>query len=308
MKKLVAWRWTWNGSKKNIRLSLEELRELVDPNDEICLSRQCELLGIARSSWYHSPCPESDLNLELMMKIDQQYMKTPFYGSPRMTLHLNDIGYQVNRKRIVRLMRKMCLKSVMPGPHTSKPSPENKIYPYLLRQLEIDRPNQVWCSDITYIPMANGFMYLVAVMDWHSRYVLSHQLSNTMDASFCVMALEKAFSQGVPEIFNTDQGAQFTSVDFTRTLLDKDIKISMDGKGRAIDNVFIERLWRTLKYEHVYPMRYENVRLLQKGLEEYFEWYNNERKHSSLDNETPYGIFKQRQEPFIQSLSSINAL
>lgn len=246
------------------------------------------------------------------MEIDKQYMETPFYGSPRMTLHLRDIGYQVNRKRIVRLMRKMCLKSVMPGPHTSTPSSDHKVYPYLLRTLEINHPNQVWCSDITYIPMANGFMYLVAIMDWYSRYVLSHQLSNTMDASFCVSALGKAFAHGFPDIFNTDQGAQFTSVDFTQILLDNNIKISMDGKGRAIDNVFIERLWRTLKYENIYPMRYDDVRLLQRGLDEYFHWYNNERRHSSLDNETPHAIFRKgnqkKEEPFIRFFPSVNAL
>lgn len=257
------------------------------------VARQCRLLGLPRASLYYRAATESPLNLELMFEIDKQYLRTPFYGSPSMTLHLRSLGYLVNRKRVVRLMRVMALKSVCPGPHTSKPRLENKVYPYLLRGVKVERPNQVWSSDITYIPVRQGFMYLTAIMDWRSRYVLSHELSNTLDAGFCLDALEDALRQGVPEIFNTDQGSQYTSSEFTGALTKRGIRISMDGKGRAIDNVFIERLWRTIKYEYVYPRRHEDPMALRQGLTEYFSWYNNERRHSSLDNRPPKAIFKK---------------
>ena len=231
------------------------------------------------------------MNLELMLEIDKEYMLRPFYGSPKMTLFLHKIGYKVNHKRVERLMRVMGLKSIAPGPHTSKPKSSHYKFPYLLRDIRITRPNQAWCTDITYIPLRYGYMYLVAVMDWHSRYVLSWELSNTMDVEFCISALDAAFEKCNPEIFNTDQGSQFTSHSFINRLMEHKIKISMDGKGRAIDNVFIERLWRSLKYENIYPNIYETVNELYDGLDKYFTWYNMERFHSGLENKTPYDIF-----------------
>jgi len=234
---------------------------------------------------------ESEENLVLMRLMDEQYMRHPEFGSPRMTDHLRDLGYAVNHKRIARLMQKMGIQAITPGPHTSKPAPENTIYPYLLRDTTIDRVNQVWSTDITYVPMRAGFMYLAAVIDWHSRYVISWELSNTMESCFCVLALSRSLTYGTPEIFNTDQGSQFTSTDFTSVLLDRDIAISMDGRGRALDNVFIERLWWTLKYEEIYPKGYVDGKALYRGLGRYFRYYNEERKHSSLGSRTPAELF-----------------
>jgi len=226
-----------------------------------------------------------------MRLIDEQYLKHPEFGYPRMTDWLQDKGYLVNHKRIARLMRIMGIQAITPGPHTSKPAPEHKIYPYLLRNVSIDQVGQVWSMDITYIPMRSGFMYLAAVIDWYSRYVLAWELSNSMESLFCVDALKHALTMGRPEIFNTDQGAQFTSEAFTGVLLDENIAISMDGRGRALDNVFIERLWWTVKYEEVYPKSYEDGHALYRGLSRYFDYYNRERKHSSLDKQTPFEIF-----------------
>ncbi len=224
----------------------------------------------------------------MMHLIDEIYTRCPFYGSRRITAQLNrDHNEHWNRKRIQRLMRIIGIRGVAPGPDTSKPHPENKIYPYLLRGMVINQVNQVWSTDITYIPMAKGFMYLVAVIDWHSRYVLSWSLSNTLDTSFCIYTLEQALSQGTPTIFNTDQGVQFTSLAFTKVLLDKNIRISMDGRGRALDNIFVERLWRTVKYENIYMNDYQTVQQLQNGLKQYFEFYNQKRLHQSLDYQTP---------------------
>lgn len=223
-----------------------------------------------------------------MRLIDEIYTRCPFYGSRRIAAQLTrDRGDPWNRKRIQRLMRIMGIRGVAPGPDTSQPHPENKVYPYLLRGLLIDKVNQVWSTDITYIPMTKGFMYLVAVIDWHSRYVLSWELSNTMDTAFCIDALEKALDMSTPAIFNTDQGAQFTSLSFTKVLLDKKIKISMDGRGRALDNIFVERLWRTVKYENIYMNEYQTVPELRSGLKRYFEFYNQERLHQSLGYKTP---------------------
>lgn len=227
-----------------------------------------------------------------MRLIDEQYMRHPEFGYPRMTDWLRDEGHEANHKRVARLMRRMGLQAITPGPHTSKPAPGHKIYPYLLRGVEIERVGQVWSTDITYIPMRHGFMYLCAVIDWRSRYVLAWELSNTLDSLFCVAALERALSQGMqPEIFNTDQGSQFTSEAFTSVLLDQQIAISMDGRGRALDNVFIERFWWTLKYEEVYPKDYVDGRSLHHGLGRYFDYYNHERKHSALDKRTPAEVF-----------------
>ena len=224
----------------------------------------------------------------MMHLIDEIYTHCPFYGSRRITAQLNrDHDEQWNRKRVQRLMRIMGIRGVAPGPDTSKLHPENKIYPYLLRGMVINRVNQVWSTDITYIPVAKGFMYLVAVIDWHSRYVLSWRLSNTLDTSFCIDALEQALNAGAPTIFNTDQCAQFTSHAFTKVLLDNNIKISMDGRGRALDNIFVERLWRTVKYENIYMNDYQTVPELRNGLKRYFEFYNQKRLHQSLDYQTP---------------------
>jgi putative transposase len=226
-----------------------------------------------------------------MRLIDEVYLKHPYYGSPCMTDALRRMGHAVNYKRVERLMRVMGLQAVVPGPHTSRPHPEHRIYPYLLRDLNIEAPDHVWCADITYVPMQKGFMYLVAVMDWYSRYVLSWEISNSLDAGFCVDALQEALRMGCPAIFNTDQGSQFTSDEFTQTLLDAGIRISMDGRGRARDNIFIERLWRTVKYEDIYLKGYEDGRALHAGLTRYFHFYNHERQHRSLGKRTPAACY-----------------
>jgi len=260
-------------------------------DEHYSLRRQSRLAGIPRASAQYDPVPVSPEDLLMMRLIDEQYLRHPEYGSPRMTDWLHDQGHAVNHKRVERLMRVMLIQAITPGPHTSKPAPGHKIYPYLLRNVEIERVHQVWSTDITFVPMKKGFMYLAAVIDWYSRYVLAWQLSNTMDSSFCVQALRGALTQGRPEIFNTDQGSQFTSGDFTGELIKKEIAISMDGRGRALDNVFIERLWWTVKFENIYPKHYGDGRELQRGLSEFFTYYNNERKHSSLDKRTPHEVF-----------------
>jgi len=226
-----------------------------------------------------------------MRLIDEQYLRHPEFGYPRMMDWLQDEGHQINHKRVARLMQLMGLQAITPGPHTSKPAPGHKIYPYLLRNVSIEQVGHVWSMDITYIPMKYGFMYLAAVIDWYSRYVLAWELSNTMESLFCVAALQHALTKGNPTIFNTDQGSQFTSEVFTGVLLDQNIAISMDGRGRALDNVFIERLWWTVKYEDVYPKAYSDGHALHRGLSRYFDYYNKERKHSSLDKQTPFEVF-----------------
>jgi putative transposase len=253
----------------------------------LSLRRQCELLGLNRSTLYYQPASESVYNLHLMRLIDEQYLHTPFYGWPRMTAYLQRQGYTVNAKRIRRLMQKMGLQALYPKPKTSVAGKGHKLYPYLLRGLAIVRPNQVWSADITYIPMHHGFMYLVAIMDWFSRYVLAWQLSNTLDGYFCLDVLQQALDLEQPEMFNTDQGAQFTAHDFTDYLEKADVCISMDGRGRALDNVFIERLWRSVKYEDIYLKDYATVPELETGLSAYFQLYNHERPHQSLGYLTP---------------------
>jgi len=257
----------------------------------LSIAAQCELLGIPRSSYYYEPVPESQENLRLMRLIDQQYLATPFYGSRRMCQHLVRAGHSVNRKRVQRLMRLMGLEGLFPGRKTSIPAAGHKVYPYLLRGLTIDHPNQVWCSDITYVPLRFGFLYLVAVMDWFSRHVLSWRLSNTLDAAFCVEAVGAALAQGRPEIFNTDQGAQFTSDAFTSLLVRNCVAISMDGRGRAMDNVFIERLWRSVKYEEIYLKDHATGADLNEGLTSWFDLYTYRRPHQALDYCTPYEVF-----------------
>lgn len=244
-------------------------------------------MGLNRASFYYQPAQESDLNLTLMRLIDEQYLKTPFYGWPKMTVSLQKAGYPINHKRVQRLMQLMGLQAVGPKPGTSQPAPEHKIYPYLLRGLAITRPNQVWSADITYVPLSGGFMYLVAIIDWFSRYVLAWQLSNTLDGYFCLEVLHQALQRGQPEIFNTDQGAQFTASAFTGRLEAAHIRISMDGRGRALDNIFVERLWRTVKYEDIYLKEYATVPALITGLTRYFTFYNEERFHQSLAYRTP---------------------
>ena len=256
----------------------------------LSIRRQCELLGLSRSTFYYMPAEESDLNLHLMRLIDAYYTKVPFYGRRRMTAHLRYQGYEINIKRVRRLMQKMGLQAIHPKRRTSIAAKGHKVYPYLLRNLAITRPNQVWSTDITYIRMRRGFMYLAAVIDWHSRYVLAWQLSNTLDGLFCLDTLDLALAQGKPDIFNTDQGAQFTAQAFTSRLETAGIRISMDGRGRALDNVFVERLWRTVKYEHVYLHEYTSVPELEKGLEEYLTFYNHERLHQSLAYRPPVEV------------------
>jgi putative transposase len=233
----------------------------------------------------------SSLNLELMRMIDERYMNHPEYGVPRMTDWLNDEGHCVNHKRVARLMKLMSIQAITPGPHTSRACPQHKKYPYLLRNVPIERVNQVWSMDITYIPMQQGYLYLTAVIEWFSRYVLAWDVSNSMETRFCTEALLSSLDRGRPEIFNTDQGSQFTSEDFTQELLDRNIAISMDGRGRALDNVFIERLWWSVKYEDVYPKSYRDGTALYRGLDQYFRYYNQERKHSSLEKKTPQEIY-----------------
>jgi putative transposase len=270
-------------------------RAWVDADDAVLsVSQQCELLGLSRSSYYYEPAKETAENLALMALIDREYTAHPFYGSRRMAIWLQGEGHAVNRKRVQRLMRLMGLEAVYPKPNLSAKGSGHKVYPYLLRQVVIERVNQVWSTDITYIPLPNGFMYLTAVIDWYSRYVLSWRLSNTLDVEFCIDALEEALRHGCPEVFNTDQGVQFTSASFTSKIEAAGAKVSMDGKGRCLDNVFVERLWRTVKYEEVYLWRHETVPALQAGLARYFPFYNQERRHQSLENRTPAEVYGKR--------------
>ena len=281
-------------------MSVSEKRACVQPDKELGIVRQCELLSLPRSSYYRpvsDPLKSSSEDLTLMRLIDEEYTRHPFYGSHKIKTWLQKQGWHVNRKRVQRLMRIMGIQSTAPGPKTSVPRKEHKIYPYLLKGMTINRPDMVWCADITYIRLAGGFVYLTAIMDWYSRYVLSWEVSVTMDDDFCVSALDSAIRQyGTPDIFNTDQGAQFTGKDFTGVLTKNDIRISMDGKGRAMDNIFIERLWRSVKYEEIYLNEYQDVKELIKALKTYFDFYNNERFHQSLADSTPAEIY--REKPF----------
>jgi putative transposase len=265
---------------------------MVDKKNPLSVARQCSLLALPRSTFYHTPKPVTAEELELMKLIDRCHLEKPFYGSRRVRDWLEDRGHKVNRKRIQRLMRTMGIVALYPKRNLSLANQAHKIYPYLLRNLVIDRPNQVWSTDITYVPMARGFVYLVAVMDWYSRRVLSWRVSNTMDTSFCVEALEEAIeNHGAPEIFNTDQGSQFTSEEFTGVLKEHNIQISMDGKRRWVDNVFVERLWRSVKYEEVYLKAYDDIKSAKESLRQYFEFYNCERRHQSLDRQTPDQVY-----------------
>ena len=275
---------------------MERRRAVVDrEHPSLSVVRQCKLLYISRSGLYYQPRGISEEDLTLMKLIDRQYLATPFYGARKIAAWLKSQGRQVNRKRVRRLMRLMGIKAIYRRPRTSTPAPGHKIYPYLLGGMEITRSNQVWAADITYIPMARGFLYLVVIMDWYSRYVLSWRLSNTLDAGFCVDALEEALRKGRPDICNTDQGAQFTSEAFTGLLEQHRIRISMDGKGSYNDNLFIERLWRTVKYEEVYLKAYQDGRDARASLGDYFRFYNTERPHQALGYQTPAEVFNLMQ-------------
>lgn len=263
-------------------------------NHIIPIYRQCELAGLNRSTLYYKPTPVSPYTLLLMKLIDEQYTRTPFYGSPRMTIWLKNQGYDVNHKRVERLMRVMGIQGIHPKRHLSIPDKSRMIYPYLLKGLNIDHPNHVWATDITFIRMKRGFIYLTVIMDWFSRYVISWKTSITIDTRFCLDALSSALTIGVPEIFNSDQGSQFTSTEFTSRLLDNNIRISMDGRGRVFDNIFIERLWRTVKYEEVYIKDYTDVWEAEGSLGAYFHFYNTERPHSALGYMTPYEVYYGR--------------
>jgi putative transposase len=280
------------GSKKNLDCCTEERRQWIEQDhSNISIARRCDLLSLARSSYYYCATGESEENLLLMRLLDEKYTRTPFYGVRRMMIWLGEVGHTVNPKRVRRLMRLMGLEAIYPKPRLSLGGPGHKIYPYLLSGVPIERINQVWSTDITYIRLRHGFVYLTAVMDWYSRYVLSWEISVTMETSFCVAALDWALRRGKPEIFNSDQGAQFTSCDFTRRLLDENIQISMDGRGRVFDNIFVERLWRTVKYEDIYLKDYTDVPMLIGGLGDYFDFYNRERSHQSLGYRTPASLY-----------------
>ena len=266
---------------------------VVTDHPELSISKQCELLQISRSSYYYHSQAVSAEELTLMRLLDEQYLKTPFYGSRRMKVFLNSQGYTVSRKRVQRLMRELGISAVYPKPRLTQRNLEHRVYPYLLRGLSITSSNQVWCTDITYLPVLKGHFYLVAIMDWYSRRVLSWRISNTLDMYFCLDALQESLDLfGLPHIFNSDQGSQFTSNQFTQCLKERDIKISMDGRGRCYDNIFIERLWRSLKYELIYIKEFNNGKHLQEEVNKWFYWYNQSRPHQALDYQTPEQVYR----------------
>lgn len=273
-------------------MSTEAKRMLIDRSEgELSISRQCELLELPRSSLYYESTRKEEYNEQLMRLIDEQYTRTPFYGVPRMTVWLRRGGQEVNRKRVRRLMRLMGLEAIYPKPRLSLGAKGHHKYPYLLKGLKIEAPNQVWATDITYIRLVGGFVYLVAIMDWFSRYVLSWEVSISLEGAFCLSALERAFEMALPEIFNSDQGVQFTREEFTGLLDSRGVRISMDGRGRCFDNIFVERLWRSVKYEEVYLNDYRDVRESTQRLGDYFEFYNHERPHQALDYQTPAKVY-----------------
>jgi putative transposase len=276
---------------------------MIDPSDQqLSISRQCEMVDMSRSSYYYQPRPINLEELELMRKIDELYLDNPSSGSRTISRQLGRQGIPVNRKRVQRLMRTMGIEAVYPKPRTSRPHPQHTVYPYLLRGLAINRTNQVWATDITFIPMAHGYMYLVAIMDWHSRKILSWRISNTLDTAFCVEALQEALSRyGTPEIFNTDQGAQFTSNAFTQVLKDNHVAISMDGRGRCQDNILVERLWWTLKHQYIYLHAFDTGKALRQGLGRWIGYYNYERGHSALDDRTPDEVYYGLPHPFAEA-------
>jgi putative transposase len=271
----------------------ERLKLVVATDPNFSIARQCALLKVARSTLYYQPASVSAEDLGLMRRMDEIWLKWPFYGSRRLVAELRGEGFEVGRRHVRRLMRLMGIEAIDQKPNTNGKHPDHTIYPYLLRNMDIDRPNQVWCADITYIPMARGFVYLAAIMDWRSRYVLAWRLSITMETDFCVEALEEAMRRfGKPDIFNTDQGAQFTAAAFTGALAAQGVRISMDGKGRYLDNIFIERLWRSLKYEEVFLKAYASVPEARQGIGAWLSFYNDQRKHQALDYRTPGEIYR----------------
>jgi putative transposase len=283
------------GLKKKLDCSVEQKRALIATSADISLQRQCELLGLARASYYYEPMPVSATNLRLMNLLDEQYLETPFYGARKMTAWLIEVKKEnVNVKRIRRLMRLMGLETIYQKPRLSLAAAGQQVYPYLLRGVPITQNDQVWSTDITYIRLHGGFVYLVAIIDWYSRYVISWEVSTALETDFCVSTLERALARGKPQIFNTDQGAQFTSYAFTGILKEHGIAISMDGRGRALDNIFVERLWRSVKYEEVYLHDYADVPQAIKGLSRYFKFYNHERIHQSLDYKTPAAVYQTK--------------
>lgn len=282
------------GLKKNLPFSPSFRRELVEfDHQKISVQRQCQLLGLNRSTIYYQPAAESTEDLELMRLIDEQYTKTPFYGYRRMTVYLQKSGFSVNHKRVSRLMKKLGLEAIYPKPNLSKPGKDHLTFPYLLREMEIEFSDQVWATDITYIRLGGGFVYLLAIMDWHSRFVIEIEVSNSLESSVFVETLKRALEKGRPEIFNSDQGSQFTAIEWLKVLEDRKIQISMDGRGRCFDNIFVERLWRSVKQEEVYLNEYEDVWEAETRLRKYFEFYNYERPHQSLKYQTPFEAYQK---------------
>jgi len=281
------------GSKKNLPFSAKVRRTLVEPeHKQISIVRQCELLGLNRSTFYYQKQAEKEEDALLMRLLDEQYTKTPFYGYRRMTVYLRSLGFSVNHKRILRLMKKLGLEAIYPKPNLSKPDKEHLKFPYLLKEVEINCSNQVWATDITYIRLKDGFIYLLVIMDWFSRYVIEMEVSTTLEAEVFVATLKRALEKGQPDIFNSDQGSQFTSLEWLKVLQSQEIQISMDGRGRCFDNIFVERLWRTVKYEEVYLKEYEDVWEAESSLSNYFDFYNHRRPHQSLGYKTPFEVYQ----------------
>jgi putative transposase len=280
------------GSKKNLNCSVEAKKLLLEKDHKLSLKAQCRLLGIARSTHYYNP-QVIEKDVLIMNEIDKIYTAQPFYGKRRICVSLNHMGYRVGLKYVRTLMRRMGLVAIYPKKNTSKPNKDHQVYPYLLRNIEILKPNQVWSTDITYIKLQTGFVYLVAIIDWYSRYVISWKLSISMEKDFCIEALEEALTKNIPQIFNSDQGSQFTSTEFTQKLQQKQVQISMDGVGRCLDNIFVERLWRSVKYEDVYLKSYATPKEALQGLTNYFQFYNHSRPHQSLNYQTPAQIYFQ---------------
>lgn len=270
---------------------------MIDPgNASVSVARQCELLGLNRSTLYYRERPPGGEDLEMMRLLDEQYTETPFYGYRRMTVHLRSVGYTVNHKRVLRLMKVLGLEAIYPKPNLSKPGKEHLIYPYLLRGVEITESDQVWATDITYIRLGGGFIYLLVIMDWHSRYVIDFEVSNSLESAVFVRCLKRAVQTGKPEIFNSDQGSQFSSIEWIKVLVENEIQISMDGRGRCFDNIFVERLWRTVKQEEVYLNEYQDVWEAEDRLRKYFEFYNYRRPHQSLDYKTPAEVYRPKEK------------
>lgn len=291
------------GLKKNLHcLKTEQKRTAVEPeSQQVSIGRQCELLGISRAAYYYNPRPVSDENLLITRLLDEEYTRHPFYGARRLSDWLSCQGHPAGREKVGRLMKEMGIEAIYSKKPLSLKNKEHKIYPYLLRTLTVNRPDQVWCSDITYLRMQRGFAYLTVVMDWFSRYVLSWELSLSLESGFCVLVLKRALERAKPEIFNTDQGSQFTSEAFTSVLQDAHIQISMDGKGRAFDNIMVERLWRTVKYEEVYLNEYADHFSARKHLGEYFKFYNQERRHAALGKRTPSTVYHEDRQRLMAS-------